>query len=172
MGDQDFPEATKEAVKKKAGFQCCRCRNVGIQVHHILPQGEGGSNDIDNAAPLCPNCHDYYGANPVKRKEITQMRDWWYECIERMYPDNRQIGKIEEISFKVDQVIQNQMTVEDFKQVLFAFADEYTYVPLVSETINKMTAGTVIYSASAVIEASASPSASPSPSPSPSPEDY
>lgn len=29
-----------------------------MQIHHIAPQNEGGTDDIDNAVALCPNCHD------------------------------------------------------------------------------------------------------------------
>ncbi len=72
----DFTEQVKKEVKERAAFRCCRCQQIGIHVHHIIPQENGGSSDMDNAAPLCPNCHDYFGANPQKRKEITQMRDW------------------------------------------------------------------------------------------------
>jgi hypothetical protein len=28
-----------------------------VQVHHIVPRHEGGSDDASNAIPLCPNCH-------------------------------------------------------------------------------------------------------------------
>ena len=39
---------------------------------------------MDNAAPLCSRCHDLYGGNPEKRKQIRQMRDNWYEMVEKM----------------------------------------------------------------------------------------
>jgi hypothetical protein len=73
-----FSETLKKEVKERAAFKCCRCQKVGIEVHHSIPQESGGLDDIGNAAPLCPNCHDDFGANPEKRKAIFQMRDWWY----------------------------------------------------------------------------------------------
>lgn len=79
-----FSEKLKEEVKKKAFFRCVICQNVFVQVHHIIPQEEGGPDTIDNAAPLCANCHDLYGGNPSKRKQIRMMRDHWYEVVERM----------------------------------------------------------------------------------------
>ncbi len=82
-----FTENQKQKVKEKAAFRCCRCQTVGVHIHHIRPKIEGGSDDIDNAAPLCPSCHDYYGNNPSKRKEIKQMREWWYKTVKKMYPD-------------------------------------------------------------------------------------
>jgi Zn finger protein HypA/HybF involved in hydrogenase expression len=81
-----FSEKIKLTVKKQAGFQCCRCHEIGIDIHHIIPQADSGTDDIDNAAPLCQNCHDRFGTNPEKRKEIKQMRDWWYEVILEKYP--------------------------------------------------------------------------------------
>jgi 5-methylcytosine-specific restriction endonuclease McrA len=111
----DFSEQVKKEVKEKAAFRCCRCQLIGIQVHHILPQECGGSSDIDNAAPLCPSCHDYFGGNPEKRKEIRQMRDWWHEQVKRQFPDNRQLSKIEDISTKLDKLQQNQISLADFK---------------------------------------------------------
>lgn len=84
-----FSKKTKTEVKELAAFRCCRCQKVGIEIHHIIPQEYDGSDDIENAAPLCPTCHSDFGDNPKKRKMITQHRDWWYKQVERQYPDNR-----------------------------------------------------------------------------------
>ena len=81
----DFPEKLKKMVRKKADFKCCRCHRVSVEVHHIIPQKDDGPDDFDNAAPLCPNCHASFGDNPVKRKEIREMRDHWYQRVEEMY---------------------------------------------------------------------------------------
>ncbi len=80
-----FTESTKLAVKQRAHFACCLCHALGVEVHHIVPQAAGGSDDEDNAAPLCPSCHEVYGANPVKRKFIRETRDFWYDLCDRRY---------------------------------------------------------------------------------------
>ena len=157
--NNDFSEITKREVKEKAAFRCCRCQQIGVHVHHIIPKEDEGSSDISNAAPLCPSCHDYYGGNPQKRKEITHMRDWWYEQVEKQYPDNRQLGKLEEINDKVDKLQQNQISLDDFKIELSRIAEQ---------TINNITMGTAVTTASGIANATVSPSMSPSPSPSPS----
>ncbi len=78
-----FSESLKKKIRKRANFQCCMCHTVGVDIHHIVPQADGGENIEDNAAPLCPNCHSIYGANPQKRKTIREMRDHWYKrCAE------------------------------------------------------------------------------------------
>ena len=61
------------------------CHDLVVHIHHIVPQAEGGSDTEDNAAPLCPSCHDKFGANPQKRKLIREMRDHWYEICEERY---------------------------------------------------------------------------------------
>jgi hypothetical protein len=56
-----------------------------VEVHHITPQSEDGPDTLDNAAPLCPGCHGIYGANPVYRHQIKQMRDNWYDVCEKRF---------------------------------------------------------------------------------------
>ena len=78
-----FPESLKVEIRKRANFRCCWCRRPSdsytVEIHHIIPKSEGEDNTFDNAAPLCPNCHDTYGGNPQKRKQIRERRDDWYE---------------------------------------------------------------------------------------------
>ena len=48
-----------ENLLAKTGRRCCLCKMLhSVQVHHIIPQEEGGTDKIDNAIPLCPNCHN------------------------------------------------------------------------------------------------------------------
>lgn len=78
-----FSEPLKKKIRKRADFRCCICQSIGVEIHHIVPQADGGEDTEDNAAPLCPNCHDKFGANREKQKTIREMRDHWYEkCAE------------------------------------------------------------------------------------------
>ena len=79
-----FSEKIKKEVRKKSAGMCVLCKEPFVEIHHIVPQSEGGDDTIDNAAPLCAGCHDKYGDNPKKRKQIIEMRDSWYEIIEQM----------------------------------------------------------------------------------------
>src|SRR5439155_279631 len=82
----DFTESVKLDAKRRANFQCVICRRAGffLHVHHITPQEEGGPGDLDNAAPLCVECHDLHGGDPGKRKWIREVRDWWWDyCAKR-----------------------------------------------------------------------------------------
>jgi len=113
-----FSDATKKEVMEKAGYCCCICHraSVSVEVHHITPEAEGGSDSIENAAPLCPNCHSDYGGNPEKRTRIKQMRDWWYKQTEKVYSGNitspEQLGQIhmslQNINVKQDSILNKQ----------------------------------------------------------------
>ena len=59
-----FSKPLKVKVRKKAHLMCCLCKEMGVEVHHIIPQEDAGPDTEDNAAPLCPTCHETYGANP------------------------------------------------------------------------------------------------------------
>ena len=69
---------------------CCLCKKacgVNIEVHHLVPESEGGGNDIDNAIPLCFDCHSevmrYNDQHPrgtkYKVEELKARREQIYE---------------------------------------------------------------------------------------------
>jgi len=96
-----FSEDVKLKVKRKAHFSCCLCEGLYVEIHHLVPVSEGGPDTEDNAAPLCPSCHETYGANPTKRKFITERREFWYEvCASRLYPD---ADRIEQLMQRLDE---------------------------------------------------------------------
>ncbi|WP_299684165.1 HNH endonuclease signature motif containing protein [uncultured Dokdonia sp.] len=80
-----FTEKVKYVIRKKALQRCCICHNIGVEIHHIIPQAENGPDTLENGAPLCPSCHETYGANKTKRKFIKEARDIWYEICEKRY---------------------------------------------------------------------------------------
>lgn len=54
-----FSEKEVEQLLVDTGRKCCICDKLhSVQVHHIVPKEEGGTDDIDNAITLCPNCHN------------------------------------------------------------------------------------------------------------------
>ena len=113
-----FPEKLKLTVKRKAHFACCLCHSLGVEVHHIVPQEEDGPDSEDNAAPLCPSCHEIYGANPLKRKFIREARDFWYEmCAQRYASDPDRLSKIE-------SMVQQTATKDDLMTAFERFKEE------------------------------------------------
>jgi hypothetical protein len=107
-----FTEALKLTVKRKAHFSCCLCHTLGVEIHHIVPQAEGGSDTEENAAPLCPSCHETYGANPQKRKFIREAREFWYELCEKRYASD--VDRLERIL----TIIQETASKDDLSRVL------------------------------------------------------
>ncbi len=95
-GDKKMPfrEPVKNEVLVKAAYSCCVCQkpSVSVEVHHLIPQENGGPDTIDNAAPLCPNHHSDLGANPRKQKRIRQMRDYWYDFVAKLSSSNPDIS--------------------------------------------------------------------------------
>lgn len=81
-----FSEELKKVIRNRAAFRCCMCQTFPVEIHHIVPQAEGGSDEEQNAAPLCPNCHTIHGGNPETQKKIREMRDHWYKVASVKYP--------------------------------------------------------------------------------------
>jgi hypothetical protein len=93
-----FSEELKVKIRKKSHHTCCLCKSLGVEIHHIVPVKDGGPDTEDNAAPLCPSCHETYGGNPEKRKFLREIRDAWYEiCAARFAGDSDRLGEISEL---------------------------------------------------------------------------
>ena len=107
-----FNEQLKLEVKKCAHFMCCLCHFPYVEVHHIVPEAEGGPDSKDNAAPLCPYCHETFGSNPTKRKYIKQARDGWYEICEKRYSSDPE--RLDKIATQLKQAA----TKEDLKNAV------------------------------------------------------
>jgi hypothetical protein len=89
-----FSPATREEVLVRSRRSCCVCRAFAgrdVDVHHIIPSSEGGSDEIDNAIALCDRCHSEAGHyNPkhplgikYSRSELRRHRDQWWAFVER-----------------------------------------------------------------------------------------
>ena len=160
-----FTEKIKNEVMQKAGYCCCVCQrsSVSVQVHHIIPEAEGGDDSIENAVPLCPSCHSDYGGNPEKRTRIRQMRDWRYETVAKMYSSNiaspEQLSGIHKylrfIDVKQDSILKKQekhdTDLENLKTQLKIISNN---------TIDNMTPATSDITISAVLSTAVSSVAS------------
>jgi hypothetical protein len=88
-----FAENLKKEVRRRAIHFCCVCKTPGsLEVHHIIPQSEGGPDTFENAIPICPWCHETYGGNPTKRGLLREMRDVWYEVCQNRYSLDRGVN--------------------------------------------------------------------------------
>ena len=47
----------REVVMAAAGWRCAGCGLPAVDVDHIVPLSEGGSNALENLQALCEGCH-------------------------------------------------------------------------------------------------------------------
>lgn len=56
-----IPASVREYVFQRDGFRCRGCgkssTEVQLQIDHIIPIAQGGSNDISNLQTLCKTCN-------------------------------------------------------------------------------------------------------------------
>lgn len=91
-----FPDELKEKLLLWCDRRCCLCKkgsDLLIQVHHIVPQADGGGDDEDNAMPLCFDCHgkvhlaSHSGGTMFKTNELKKRRNQVYdECTRHLVP--------------------------------------------------------------------------------------
>ena len=85
----------KEEVLFKCKRYCCYCekyKEINIEVHHIIQKADGGKDELDNAIPLCFDCHSKIGSyNPKHPKgnkfspgELKQIRDAFYVKVQNL----------------------------------------------------------------------------------------
>ncbi len=60
------------AVGNRCENPTCRHR-YSLDVHHIKPKAEGGTNNLKNLIVLCPNCHRDAGRGAYSR---AQLKEW------------------------------------------------------------------------------------------------
>jgi hypothetical protein len=111
-----FSESLKLGIKRRAHFQCSLCHALGVEIHHITPEADGGPDTEDNAAPLCPTCHETWGANPDKRKFIREARDFWYEVCAKRYASDKDL--LERIASDVKGGLSKQDLEDAITRVL------------------------------------------------------
>lgn len=129
-----FPESLKLEAKRLANFRCVVCHNVWVEVHHLTPQKEGGPDTLDNAAPLCGSCHSQFGGNPDLRKQMREMRDWWWESCARAGGSKADAGLALNIDKLHSQVEQGQRRQEEVLGELKALLT--THFGVAQERIN------------------------------------
>lgn len=122
LSNMPFTEQIKLEAKRRANFSCVACKQPFVEVHHIIPEAQNGPDTLDNAAPLCGSCHDLFGGNPDKRKQIREMRDLWWEVCERRNTNPDVVALNQRLdAIQSSQISQSQYLVE----IKGAFEDFY-----------------------------------------------
>lgn len=111
-GEVPFSTKTKERVRKRAWFACCLCKRISmsLEVHHIVPEEDGGPNSEENAAPLCASCHRAFGGNRDLQPRMRAMRDHWYEECAKLFGEESTTGDVR-------QWIHEQFSTEELERL-------------------------------------------------------
>src|ERR1700716_3132248 len=68
-----FAPSDVDDLLARTGRMCAICKHLHrVSVHHIVPLADGGTDDVANAIPLCPNCHDEVHATYVLGRTTRQ----------------------------------------------------------------------------------------------------
>lgn len=87
-----FPPLIAENLLVNSARHCCLCRKykgTKIEVHHITPQADGGTDAEENGIPLCFDCHSevqtYNDKHPIGKKfrpsELKRLRDEVFKLV-------------------------------------------------------------------------------------------
>lgn len=50
--------STRKRIYRRDGYRCALCDSTRyLQIHHVIPRGEGGPNTEHNLICLCADCH-------------------------------------------------------------------------------------------------------------------
>ena len=52
-------KAVRDRLLVEARHRCTICAEKCFEIHHIIEQAEGGTDDSENLIVLCPNCHQH-----------------------------------------------------------------------------------------------------------------
>jgi len=106
-----FSKKVKEEVFKKCKRHCCKCEKycgINIEVHHIIPEANGGENTVENAIPLCFDCHSEIGSynpkhpkgNKYSEDEIKDIRNAFYEKAKGLKHSGKNLTEYDKELFK------------------------------------------------------------------------
>ncbi len=88
-----FSQKVKEDINVASARHCCVChryRGVKVEIHHIVPQKQGGKDTFENAITLCYDCHSdaghYFAGHPKGVKlsptELRKHKSNWFRIVE------------------------------------------------------------------------------------------
>ena len=68
----NIKSATRREVYRRDGYRCALCdSSQGLQVHHAIPRGEGGTDSPHNLITLCSYCHSHAHGRPLYDTPVT-----------------------------------------------------------------------------------------------------
>jgi len=76
MDRSAIPRALVREVLVEAGHRCAipTCRQVPVEIAHIVPWAQVKEHTFDNLIALCPTCHTRYDAGQIDRQAMLQYK--------------------------------------------------------------------------------------------------
>ena len=89
-------KAARDKLLVDARHRCTICAEKCFEIHHIIEQAEGGTDDIENLIVLCPNCHQhrYHRSGEFTRD---QLRLYKKNLIDQNEVEKRVLQNLEDI---------------------------------------------------------------------------
>lgn len=128
-------KGVRDKLLVEARHRCTICAEKCFEIHHIIEQSAGGTDDEENLIVLCPNCHQQrYHRN----KEFTpdQIRLYKMGLKEKSQIEHRLLLNLNEIKERIGQVSAEELTAQ-LQEELSAAAKliDPQYSPRLHETV-------------------------------------
>lgn len=83
MISANISKGDRRYIYARDGFRCALCDSTKyLQVHHCVPRGKGGTDNVQNLICLCADCHAMaHGTNLRGWEDVTQ-EDIDQACVE------------------------------------------------------------------------------------------
>lgn len=78
-GKRYIPKKIKDFILIASKHQCSICQANTIDVHHIIPVEDGGTNDLENLMVVCPNHHRQYHQGKFTEEQMRTYRTQWLQ---------------------------------------------------------------------------------------------
>jgi hypothetical protein len=80
---QKISDRLRRMMLEESRNRCCICHEYGeVDVHHMVPQAEGGQTIYDNLIVVCPSCHRMCHASCLPARRLQAIKDaWLHYCV-------------------------------------------------------------------------------------------
>jgi len=71
-----IPRPLRREVLVESGYRCAipTCRQIPIEIHHIIPWATNQEHSFENLISLCRNCHGLYERDEIDRTAMQRYK--------------------------------------------------------------------------------------------------